>query len=209
LKEFEKIESRLVALPADNIDTDQIIPARFLKTVSKEGLGEMLFYDWRYDTQGRPRPDFVLNRPESAGAQILLAGDNFGCGSSREHAPWALSQFGFRAVVSTSFADIFRQNALKNGLLPVVIPAEVHRELLLTLESDPEAIVVIDLASETVYLPGRRSVGFVVDSFSRQCLLEGVDEVGYILNREPAIAAFEVRRDSHQCPSTSYLQGHR
>jgi len=208
VKKFEKIESRLVALPGDNIDTDQIIPARFLKTVSKEGLGERLFYDWRYDERGRPRPDFVLNRPESAGAHILLAGDNFGCGSSREHAPWALSQFGFRAVVSTSFADIFRQNALKNSLLPVVVPAEIHRELLRMFESDPGATVVIDLASETLLLPGGQSVAFAVDSFARQCLLEGVDELGYILNRESAIAAFEaaleipvrVRGDSHQCP---------
>jgi 3-isopropylmalate/(R)-2-methylmalate dehydratase small subunit len=195
VKKFGIIESRLVGLPADNIDTDQIIPARFLKTVSKEGLGEKLFYDWRYDAQGQPRPDSVFNRPEIAGAQILLAGDNFGCGSSREHAPWALSQFGFRAVISTSFADIFRQNALKNGLLAVVVPAEVHRELFGLLESDSAATVVIDLASETVLLPGGRSVAFAVDPFARRCLLDGVDELGYILTREPAIAAFESARE--------------
>jgi 3-isopropylmalate/(R)-2-methylmalate dehydratase small subunit len=196
VKKFERIESRVVVLPADNVDTDQIVPARFPKTVSKAGLGDKLFYDWRYDTQGRPRPDFVLNRPEIEGVQILLAGDNFGCGSSREHAPWALSQFGFRAVLSTSFADIFRQNALKNSLLPVVVPAEIHRELIRMFESDPVGTVVIDLASETVLLPGGRSVAFAVDPFARQCLLEGVDEVGYILNRESAIAAFESARDS-------------
>ncbi len=195
MKRFVRIESRVVMLPADNIDTDQIIPARFLKTVSKEGLGGRLFYDWRYDTQGHPRLDFVLNRPESAGAEILLAGDNFGCGSSREHAPWALSQFGFRSIVSTSFADIFRQNALKNGLLPVVIPKGIHSEFVSMLTSNPGATVVIDLATETVLLPGGRTVGFAVDSFSRQCLLEGVDEVGYILNRESDISAFEKSRE--------------
>ncbi len=154
MKRFVRIESRVVILAADNIDTDQIIPARFLKTVSKEGLGGRLFYDWRYDPQGQPRSDFVLNRPDSAGAQILLAGDNFGCGSSREHAPWALCQFGFRAIVSTSFADIFRQNALKNGLLPVVIPKGIHREFVSLFTSNPGATIVIDLATETVVLPG-------------------------------------------------------
>ncbi len=195
MKRFVRIESRVVMLPADNIDTDQIIPARFLKTVSKEGLGGRLFYDWRYDPQGQPRSDFVLNRPESAGAQILLAGDNFGCGSSREHAPWALCQFGFRSIVSTSFADIFRQNALKNGLLPVVIPKGIHREFVSMLTSNPGATVVIDLATEALLLPGGRTVGFTVDSFSRQCLLEGVDDVGYILNRESSISAFEKLRE--------------
>ena len=126
---FQNVESRLVPMPATNIDTDQIIPARFLKTISKEGLGANLFCDWRYDKQGNPKPDFILNQPRIQGAQVLLAGDNFGCGSSREHAPWALTQFGFRAVISTSFADIFRGNSLKNGLLPVIVPPDVHAEL--------------------------------------------------------------------------------
>jgi 3-isopropylmalate/(R)-2-methylmalate dehydratase small subunit len=191
MKPFEKFRSRVVVLPADNVDTDQIIPARFLKTVSKEGLGEQLFYDWRYDAEGRPRPEFVLNQPRARGAAILLAGDNFGCGSSREHAPWALTQFGFRAVISTSFADIFRQNALKNGLLPIVVPPQVHAELLELLEREPEAELTVDLAAQALVLPGGRQVEFPVDPFARQCLLEGTDEIGWVLAQEAAIAAYE------------------
>jgi 3-isopropylmalate/(R)-2-methylmalate dehydratase small subunit len=185
-----KIESRTVILPIDNIDTDQIIPARFLKTTSKAGLGDQLFNDWRYDASGAPNPDFVLNRPEAQGVQVLVAGDNFGCGSSREHAPWALTQFGFRAVISTSFADIFRGNSLKNGLLPIVVPSDVHAALL----SSPGATVQIDLASQTLTLPDGRRVEFPIDAFSKHCLLEGVDELGYILQQESAIAAYEARR---------------
>jgi 3-isopropylmalate/(R)-2-methylmalate dehydratase small subunit len=185
-----KIESRTVVLPIDNIDTDQIIPARFLKTTSKAGLGDQLFNDWRYDASGAPNPDFLLNRPESKGAQVLVAGDNFGCGSSREHAPWALTQFGFRAVISTSFADIFRGNSLKNGLLPIVVPSDVHAALL----SSPGASVQIDLASQTLTLPDGRHVEFPIDEFSKHCLLEGVDELGYILQQESAIATYEARR---------------
>jgi 3-isopropylmalate/(R)-2-methylmalate dehydratase small subunit len=191
MKPFTKIRSRIVALPVDNIDTDQIIPARFLKTISKEGLGAQLFYDWRYDAEGRPRPDFVLNQPQAQGAQILLAGDNFGCGSSREHAPWALLEFGFRAVISTSFADIFRQNALKNGLLPIVVPREIHAELLRLAEEHPEAEYEVDLASQTLVLPDGRRVEFPVDPFAKQCMLEGVDELGWILLQEADIRAFE------------------
>jgi 3-isopropylmalate/(R)-2-methylmalate dehydratase small subunit len=190
MKPFARLESRVVPLPIDNVDTDQIIPARFLKTISKEGLGDGLFCDWRYDSDGRPRPDFILNQPRARGAEVLLAGDNFGCGSSREHAPWALTQFGFRAVISTSFADIFRQNALKNSLLPVTVPREVHAELFAL---DPEARVSIDLASQTLTLPSGRKVEFPIDAFSKTCLLEGVDELGYILKQEPAIAAYEAR----------------
>jgi len=191
MKPFTKIRSRIVALPVDNIDTDQIIPARFLKTISKEGLGAQLFYDWRYDAEGRPRPDFVLNQPQAQGAQILLAGDNFGCGSSREHAPWALLEFGFRAVISTSFADIFRQNALKNGLLPIVVPREIHAELLRLAEEHPEAEYEVDLTSQTLVLPDGRRVEFPVDPFAKQCMLEGVDELGWILLQEADIRAFE------------------
>jgi 3-isopropylmalate/(R)-2-methylmalate dehydratase small subunit len=187
---FENFASKTVALPIDNIDTDQIIPARFLKTISKEGLGDQLFNDWRYDGAGRPKPDFVLNRPEARGANILVAGDNFGCGSSREHAPWALVQFGFRAVVSTSFADIFRQNSLKNGLVPIVVPADVHAELL----ASPGSTLRVDLASQTLTLENGRSVEFPIDAFSKHCLLEGIDELGYILQQEPAIAAYEAGR---------------
>jgi 3-isopropylmalate/(R)-2-methylmalate dehydratase small subunit len=190
MKPFTRLESRLVPLPIDNVDTDQIIPARFLKTISKDGLGSQLFCDWRYDAEGRPRPDFILNQPRAQGAEILLAGDNFGCGSSREHAPWALTQFGFRAVISTSFADIFRQNSLKNSLLPVVVPREVHAELFAL---PVEATVSIDLESETLVLPDGRKVGFPIDPFAKHCLLNGIDELGYIRQQEDAIAAFEAR----------------
>jgi 3-isopropylmalate/(R)-2-methylmalate dehydratase small subunit len=187
-------KSRLVPLPINNIDTDQIIPARFLKTISKQGLDRQLFHDWRYDAQGRPKPDFILNQPRAQGAQILLAGDNFGCGSSREHAPWALTQFGFRAVISTSFADIFKQNSLKNALLPIVAPPQAHAALFALIGRDPDAEVVVDLASQTVTLADGTKIEFPVDPFAKHCLLEGVDELGYILKNEAAIASFEARR---------------
>ena len=180
MKPFTNFASRMVKLPINNIDTDQIIPARFLKTVSKVGLDKNLFSDWRQD------PNFVLNRPESQGLAILLAGDNFGCGSSREHAPWALTQWGFRAVISTSFADIFKQNALKNSLLPIVLPPDVHAELFAA-----EGEVQVDLPNQTLTTPSGRKVRFEVDAFSKHCLVEGVDELGYMLQQEPLIAAFE------------------
>src|SRR5581483_10338057 len=183
MKPFTPIRSRLVPLPVNNIDTDQIIPARFLKTTSKEGLDKQLFYDWRYDANGNEKPDFILNTPRGKDAQILLAGDNFGCGSSREHAPWALTQYGFRAVISTSFADIFKGNSLKNALLPVVVPGDVHAWLL----ANPEAKLKIDLGSQTLTLPNGRTVEFPIDAFSKHCLLEGVDELGFILHQEAAI----------------------
>jgi 3-isopropylmalate/(R)-2-methylmalate dehydratase small subunit len=186
--------SRLVPLPINNVDTDQIIPARFLKTISKQGLDKQLFNDWRYDAQGHPKPDFILNQPRVHGAQILLAGDNFGCGSSREHAPWALTQFGFRAVISTSFADIFKQNSLKNALLPIVFPADAHAALFALVDRSPDTEVTVDLASQTVALPDGRKIEFPIDPFSRHCLLEGVDELGYILKNEAAIAGYEARR---------------
>jgi len=191
VKPFTTIQSRMVPLKIDNIDTDQIIPARFLKTTSKVGLGDQLFCDWRYDEQGAPKPDFILNQPRAKGAEILLAGDNFGCGSSREHAPWALTQFGFRAVISTSFADIFKQNSLKNSLLPVVVPREIHAELFAMVEKDQNVTVTVNLAERKLILPDGRGVEFPVDEFARHCLLEGVDELGYILKQEAAIAAFE------------------
>ena len=187
MTKFTPFESRLVPIPVDNIDTDQIIPARFLKTTSKDGLGDQLFCDWRYDADGKPKPDFVLNKPESKACQILLAGDNFGCGSSREHAPWALTQYGFRAVISTSFADIFRANALKNALLPIVVPRDIHAGLF----QNPNQTVKVDLASQKLTLVDGRTVEFPVDEFSKHCLLEGIDELGYILQQETAIAAFE------------------
>src|SRR3984893_4984099 len=187
MKPFTNFERRLVPLPNNNIDTDQIIPARFLKTTSKEGLDKQLFCDWRYDNQGNPKPDFILNHPRAKGAAVLLAGDNFGCGSSREHAPWALTQFGFRAVISTSFADIFKGNALKNSLLPIVVPAEVHAKLFALPE---DAVIQVDLASQTITLPDGHRVEFPVDPFSRTCLLEGIDELGWILKQSQAISAF-------------------
>jgi 3-isopropylmalate/(R)-2-methylmalate dehydratase small subunit len=190
MEKFTPFKSQFVTLPIDNIDTDQIIPARFLKTISKAGLGDQLFYDWRYDAAGAPRADFVLNKPESRERRILLGGDNFGCGSSREHAPWALTQYGFRAVISTSFADIFRQNALKNSLVPVIVPRDVH----IWLFANPEATLALDLATQTLTLPDGRRVEFPVEAFAKHCLIEGVDELGYILNQETAIAAYEKQR---------------
>jgi 3-isopropylmalate/(R)-2-methylmalate dehydratase small subunit len=194
MKPFTNFESRVVPMAINNIDTDQIIPARFLKTTSKQGLDLQLFNDWRYDAQGNPKPDYILNQPRGRGAQVLLAGDNFGCGSSREHAPWALTQFGFRAVISTSFADIFKQNSLKNSLLPIVVPVEVQAELFAAVEADPDATVKIDLPAQTLTTPGGRQVEFPVDGFSKHCLVEGVDELGYILSHEADIAAFEAKR---------------
>jgi 3-isopropylmalate/(R)-2-methylmalate dehydratase small subunit len=191
---FQNLEGRMVALAQRNIDTDQIIPARFLKTISKEGLGDNLFCDWRYDSAGKPRPDFILNQPQAKGAQVLLAGDNFGCGSSREHAPWALMQFGFRALISTSFADIFRANSLKNGLLPVIVPTDVHAALFEAVARNPDAKVRIDLPNQTLTTPDGRKVEFPVDSFAKHCMLEGVDEIGYTLQHASEIAAFEGRR---------------
>jgi 3-isopropylmalate/(R)-2-methylmalate dehydratase small subunit len=191
MAQFTTLSSRVVVLPVNDVDTDQIIPARFLKTTDKAGLGAALFSDWRYGPDGKPRPDFVLNQPGAAGAQVLLAGDNFGCGSSREHAPWALTGFGFRAVIATSFADIFRNNALKNGLLPVAVDAATHAALLAQLKRDPAAPVSIDLASQTLALPGGERVAFPIDSFAKTCLLDGVDELGYILGFEGRIAEYE------------------
>ena len=185
------IRSRTVVMPSSNIDTDQIIPARFLTTTTREGLGRALFADWRYRADGEPNPEFVLNRPEARGCEILVAGRNIGCGSSREHAPWALLDHGFRAVVSTEIADIFRSNSLKNGLLPVVVDESTHGWLL----ANPGAEVEIDLGATCLRLPDGRAVTFPVEAFARYCLMNGVDELGYLLNQTDAIAAYE-RRDA-------------
>jgi 3-isopropylmalate/(R)-2-methylmalate dehydratase small subunit len=193
MAQFTSLTSRVVALPVNDIDTDQIIPARFLKATDKKGMGDHLFADWRYSNDGSPKPDFVLNQPQAAGCQILLAGDNFGCGSSREHAPWALTGFGFRAVISTSFADIFRSNALKNGLLPIIVDESTHQRLLAMVGENPGLELTIDLATQTLSFPGG-SVSFPIDPFNKTCLLNGVDELGYILSFEKDIAAFEARR---------------
>jgi 3-isopropylmalate/(R)-2-methylmalate dehydratase small subunit len=191
MAKFTKITSHVVPLVIDNVDTDQIIPARFLKVIDKLGLAKNLFCDWRYSADGSPKPDFVLNLPASQGAQILLAGDNFGCGSSREHAPWALTGWGFRAVISTSFADIFRNNALKNGLLPVTVSPEVHAELCAAVQADPATTLTIDLESSNLTLPSGKAVSFPIDVFARHCLLNGIDELGYILSFEARIKAHE------------------
>lgn len=186
-------EGKIVALPAENVDTDQIVPARFLKTTDKAGLGDALFADWRYDANGNPKPDFVLNRPDVQGAEILVAGNNFGCGSSREHAPWALMGYGFKAVISTYFADIFRNNALKNGLLPIVVDQETYHQLVSLFEEDPQTRVTVDLRNQALILPDGRKVTFPIDSFAKHCLLNGVDQLGFLLNEEPSIEAFEAR----------------
>jgi 3-isopropylmalate/(R)-2-methylmalate dehydratase small subunit len=190
MEPFTTLTSRTVVLPQDNIDTDQIIPARFLTTTTRSGLGAQLFADWRYDERGAPRPQFILNRPEAAACQILVAGANFGCGSSREHAPWALHDFGLRAVISTEIADIFRSNALKNGLLPVVVDAETHAWLI----AHPGVTLDIDVANATVTLPDGVEVPFPLEPFARHCLVEGLDELGFLLARGAAIEAFERRR---------------
>jgi 3-isopropylmalate/(R)-2-methylmalate dehydratase small subunit len=191
MSKFTTISSKIVPLNAENVDTDQIIPARFLKVTDKLGLGEQLFCDWRYNADGSPKPDFILNQPEMKGRQILLAGDNFGCGSSREHAPWALGGFGFRAVISTSFADIFRSNSLKNGLLPIIVDRDTHAQLFSLVAEDPSVSLSIDLATQTLTLPDGRGVAFPIDSFSKTCLLNGVDEIGYVLGMREQIEAYE------------------
>jgi 3-isopropylmalate/(R)-2-methylmalate dehydratase small subunit len=190
MDKIDRLSSKTVLLPIENVDTDQIIPARFLKVTSKVGIGKHLFADWRYDAAGNPRPDFLLNKPEAAGAAVLVAGDNFGCGSSREHAPWALYDYGFRAVISTSIADIFRNNALKNGLLPIVVEPAVHARLL----ASPGSTVAISLADQTLTLADGTTTKFPIDPFARYCLMNGVDELGFLLSQDPAITAFEARR---------------
>jgi 3-isopropylmalate/(R)-2-methylmalate dehydratase small subunit len=183
------IRSRTVVLPASNIDTDQIIPARFLTTTTRTGLGQQLFSDWRYAPDGSPKADFVLNQPAAAGCQVLVAGRNFGCGSSREHAPWALLDYGFRAVISTEIADIFRNNSLMNGLLPIVVDENTSRWLI----ANPGSEVSIDLASTTLQLPNGDNVSFAIDPFARYCLLNGVDELGFLLQQQARISAYEAR----------------
>ncbi|HEX6996115.1 MAG TPA: 3-isopropylmalate dehydratase small subunit [Gammaproteobacteria bacterium] len=189
MEPVKQIRSKTVVIPYDDIDTDQIIPARFLTTTTKEGLGKQLFFDWRYNPDGSTKPDFVLTKPENKGAAILIGGHNFGCGSSREHAPWALVDYGFRAVVSSEFADIFRNNALKNGLLPVIVDGDTHTWLL----ANPGAEVTVDLESTTLTLPGGRAVSFPIDRFSRYCLMNGLDQLGFLLEQDDAIAEYERR----------------
>jgi len=191
MQPFTTITSKVIPLPHNNIDTDQIIPARYLKVTDKDGLVEGLFSGWRYQSDGQLDPEFPLNRAECQQAQILVSGDNFGCGSSREHAPWALVGWGIRAVVSTSFADIFCSNALKNGLLPVSVDSGTHQKIFKQVEADPEMLVTIDLATQTLILPDGNSATFLIDPFSKTCLLEGVDQLGYLLKRETQITNYE------------------
>jgi 3-isopropylmalate/(R)-2-methylmalate dehydratase small subunit len=189
---FRMFTSRVVPLPAENVDTDQIVPARYLKVTDKAGLAEALFRDWRFQEDGSLKdPPFILDQPGMAGRQILLVGDNFGAGSSREHAPWALTAWGIRAILSTSFADIFRSNSLKNGVLPIVVPPAVHQRLWDLLASDPDASLTVDLAEEGVLLPDGTTIDFTIDPFAKQMLLAGTDELGYLLAKEPDIAAWE------------------
>ena len=191
MAQFTHLTSRVIPLPNRNIDTDQIIPARFLKVTDKSGLGEALFSDWRYNTDGSPNKNFVLNQADHHNAQILLAGDNFGCGSSREHAPWALTSWGIRAVISTSFADIFRNNALKNGLLPVIVDKETHKSLFDLVEEIPTVELIIDLADQTITIPDGTTMSFPIDNFSKKCLLSGIDQLGYILSHDARISEYE------------------
>jgi 3-isopropylmalate/(R)-2-methylmalate dehydratase small subunit len=191
MEPLKPFTATFVAIPTDNIDTDQIIPARFLKTTNKQGLGESLFSDWRYDSNGQPKPEFPLNQPDHKSAQILLAGHNFGCGSSREHAPWALQGYGFKAVISTYFADIFKGNSLKNGLLPIQVDHETHQQLLSIAQEDPTSQISIDLEKQTLTLPDGRAVKFPIDGFARECLLKGVDQLGYLLDLNTNVEAYE------------------
>lgn len=192
MEKLTQIQGSIVAIPMNDIDTDQIIPARFLKVTDKDGLGKAAFCDWRYLEDGAtPNPDFILNNPAYQGASVLVAGDNFGCGSSREHAPWALMGAGFKAVVSTDFADIFRNNALKNGLLPIVVDRDTQQQLFSLAEEDPSSSVRVDVEAQTMTLPDGRAVAFPLDGFSKYCLLNGVDQLGYLLALDEEVQAFE------------------
>src|SRR5919109_294315 len=199
MKPFTTLSSTCVVLNVDNVDTDQIIPARFLKTTERQGLGTHLFADWRYDEHGQPRPDFILNRPEARDAEILIAGRNFGCGSSREHAPWALMDFGFRAVVSTEFADIFRNNALKIGLLPVTLTPATRERLVALVATSPATRLTLDLGAQAATLPDGVVERFPIDAFAKHCLLQGVDQLGFLLQAEPEIAVYEGSHRSRVC----------
>ena len=194
MAKFTTLQSPVVPLVRNDVDTDQIIPARFLKITDKVGLGDKLFSDWRYHADGSPKPDFVLNQPRYQGRQILLAGDNFGCGSSREHAPWALVGWGIRAVVALGFADIFKSNSLKNGLIPIVPDATFHAKLVELSTSQPDMIVTIDLEHQRIALPDGTSSTFPVDSFSKTCLLNDLDELGYLMRFQPQIEQYEQQR---------------
>ncbi len=194
MEKITTFSGRIAPLPINDIDTDQIIPARYLKTTDKQGLGVACFFDWRYNEDGSPKADFTLNQPRYQGAEVLIAGHNFGCGSSREHAPWALMGMGFKAIISSDFADIFRNNALKNGLLPIIVDEETKQQLISLAYEDPTTTVSIDLENQTLLLPDGRKVTFPIDSFSRHCLVNGVDQLGFLLNLEGEVNVYE---DAH------------
>jgi 3-isopropylmalate/(R)-2-methylmalate dehydratase small subunit len=191
MEQFTTLTATMVAIPTENIDTDQIIPARFLKVTDKKGLGDNLFFDWRYLADGSPDPDFILNTEQGHKAKILVAGDNFGCGSSREHAPWAIMGYGFKAVISTSFADIFRNNSLKLGLLPIIVDKDTHHQLLSLVEEEPDTAITINLADQTVQLPDGRKVTFPIDTFSKTCILNGIDQLGYLQHHLDEVEVYE------------------
>lgn len=193
MQAFTKLTATAVPLRAENVDTDQIIPARFLTAVTKEGMGDGLFYAWRYERDGSPKPDFVLNQPQYAGAQVLIAGRNFGSGSSREHAVWALTEYGFCTVIAPGFADIFYNNSLKNGLLPAALPEATVNMLLDLVEEEPETQIAVDLENQMVILPDGQQLPFEIDPFRKMCLLQGVDDMGYLLSKSDAIVAYETR----------------
>src|SRR5689334_22645532 len=197
MEPIKKFTGSMVALPNNDIDTDQIIPARYLKVTDKNGLGQACFSDWRYNADGSPKPDFILNQPAYKNAQVLIGGHNFGCGSSREHAPWALMGAGFKAVISTYFADIFTGNSLKNGLLPIKVDEQTHQQLISLAQEDPTAQISVDLESQQIILPDGRAVNFPIDSFSRYCLLNGVDQLGFLLNLDSDIKGFEAAHVGH------------
>ena len=192
MEAFTTLASKFIAIQVNDIDTDQIMPARFLKVTDKAGLGDNVFFDWRYNEDGSPKADFMLNQPGAKDAKILVAGDNFGCGSSREHAPWGLVGFGFRAIISTSFADIFSNNSLKNGLLPVIVDAKTQQKLFDLAESDPDVKLNINLETQTLTLPDGSAVEFPIDTFSKTCLLQGIDQLGYLRKHEAAVKDYEI-----------------
>ena len=193
MEPIQKLTARAVPLRAENVDTDQIIPARFLTAVTKEGMGDGLFYSWRYTREGEPKPDFMLNDPAYAGAEILIAGRNFGSGSSREHAVWALTDYGFRCVITPGFADIFYNNSLKNGLLLAPLPEDAVNMLLDLVEEDPTTVIEVDLERQTVTLPDGQEHHFEIDPFRKMCLLQGVDDLGYLQSKAEAVAAYEAQ----------------
>lgn len=196
MKAFTTLTSKMISIPTENIDTDQIIPAQFLKVTDKQGLGENLFFNWRYHPDGTANSDFILNQEQAKGAQILVAGDNFGCGSSREHAPWALMSYGFQVIISTSFADIFRNNSLKNGLLPVIVDKDTQHQLQSLIEEDPQTTITVDLPKQTITLPDGRTVAFAIDSFSKNCIVQGLDQLGYLQSHKNLIESYESSHSS-------------